>query len=67
MDFINQAWAKIGGKRGLAVLIGTVVTVGQILGYIPPEMAVKIDAVAAALGLVGIGHNALKSSEPTAP
>lgn len=67
MDFINNILAKVGGKRGLAVLIGTVVTIGQILGYIPPEVAIKIDAVAAALGLVGIGHNALKSAEPTVP
>ena len=55
---MNKIWSYIGGKRGLAVIIGAVATIGVQLGLIPPEVALKISEVAGVLGIAGIAHNA---------
>ena len=60
MEKLNKAFAYIGGKRGLAVLLGAFATIAVQLGWVTPEIATKLSDVAAGLGIAGIAHNATK-------
>lgn len=60
MDFINKAWAYIGGKRGAAVIIGASTSLALYFGWITPTVAESIGAVAGVLGVAGVAHNAVK-------
>ena len=51
----------VGGKRGIAVIIGAVVTVAVQFGWITADVAEKISGAAAALGLAGIVHHNFKA------
>ena len=56
-NFFAKLLAMVGGKRGISVVASAVVTGLTAAGKISPQTATAIGTVAAAVGLVGIGHN----------
>ncbi len=51
----------VGGKRGLAVIIGTVIGALAAFGVITPEQAEVAGGIASVLGVGGIVHSNLKA------
>lgn len=54
----------VGGKRGLAIIAGLVITAGAQLGWIPSDVAVKLGDLAAGIGVAGIVHANIKNDTP---
>ncbi len=58
---MNTFMTKIGGKRGLAIILSTIATALGSMGIIKPEMAIEISGlITAILGGAGIVHSNMK-------
>lgn len=61
MKTINKLLSLVGGKRGLAVIIGAFGTIAVQAGWISPDAWMKIGDAAIALGFTGIIHQNFKA------
>lgn len=58
---MNKIMNKIGGKRGLAIILSTLATMCATLGFITPDVAVQVSGmITAILGGAGIVHANMK-------
>ncbi len=55
----------VGGKRGLAVIVGSVIGVLATLGYITPQQAEIAGGLASLVGLGGVVHANIKANAPS--
>jgi len=61
VENVNKFMTKIGGKRGLAIILSTIATLCGTLGLIPNATAVELSGlVTALLGGAGIIHANMK-------
>ncbi len=54
----------VGGKRGLAVIVGTLIGVLASFGVITPQQAEIAGGLASLVGLGGIVHSNIKANDP---
>ena len=64
---MDKIMKTIGGKRGLAVVAAAGISIATEMKWITPDLALRLSEVAAALGLVGVGHNYMRGNATTEP